>query len=98
MRRAWLPHLYLNDLMRYGLGFPVATVLQASMSLPSIGPMPLAFLQMTHDSPKITYDGKLWRVTYGNMSKEHSQKWQAMIIYHQFMEHHRHGASNESTQ
>jgi len=60
--------------------------------------MPLAFLQMTHDSPKITYDGKLWRVTYGNMSKEHSQKWQAMIIYHQFMEHHRHVASNESTQ
>jgi hypothetical protein len=53
---------------------------------------------MSHNSPKITYDGKLWRVTYGNMSKEHSQKWQAMIIYHQFMEHYRHVANNESTQ
>jgi hypothetical protein len=53
---------------------------------------------MSYDSPKITYDGKLWRVTYGNMSKEHIQRWQAMIIYHQFMEHYLHVARNESTQ
>ena len=33
-----------------------------------------------------TVDGKIWRVTYAGMIKEHRQHWQARVFYEQALQ------------
>jgi len=33
-----------------------------------------------------TKDGKIWRVTYAGMVKEHRQEWQARVFYQQALQ------------
>jgi hypothetical protein len=42
---------------------------------------------MTHRSANITFEktGSIWRVCLAGICKEHSQKWQAEVFYHQML-------------